>query len=130
MKRILSLLCLLVMLSTALQAKKKQQPVAPTWPDGSRMEAWFTDTTRIDVSQLGRQWLVTDYGVRADDSLLVQTQALQRVIDQAAEQGGGVIVVPQGAGHSPLASAGCAAEGLRPHRRFPRVHDAHRGSDV
>ena len=96
MKRILSLLCLLVMLSTALQAKKKQQPVAPTWPDGTRMEAWFTDTTRIDVSQLGRQWLVTDYGVRADDSLLVQTQALQRVIDQAAEQGGGVVVIPQG----------------------------------
>lgn len=96
MKRILSLLCLLVMLSTALQAKKKQQPVAPTWPDGTCMEAWFADTTRIDVSQLGRQWLVTDYGVRGDDSLTVQTQALQRVIDQAAEQGGGVIVVPQG----------------------------------
>ena len=96
MKRILSLLCLLVMLSTALQAKKKQQPVAPSWPDGTRMEAWFTDTTRIDVSQLGRQWLVTDYGVRGDDSLTVQTQALHRVIDQAAEQGGGVIVVPQG----------------------------------
>ena len=82
MKRILSLLCLLVMLSTVLQAKKKQQPVAPTWPDGTRMEAWFTDTTRIDVSQLGRQWLVTDYGVRGDDSLTVQTQALQRVIDR------------------------------------------------
>ena len=96
MKRILSLLCLLVMLSTALQAKKKQQPVAPTWPDGTRMEAWFTDTTRIDVSQLGRQYVVTDYGVRGDDSLTVQTQAFQRVIDQAAEQGGGVIVVPQG----------------------------------
>lgn len=96
MKRILSLLCLLVMLSTALQAKKKQQPVAPTWPDGTRMEAWFTDTTHVDVCQLGRQWLVTDYGVRADDSLLVQTQALQRVIDQAAEQGGGVVVIPQG----------------------------------
>ena len=96
MKRILSLLCLLVMLSTALQAKKKQQPVAPTWPDGTRMEAWFTDTTRIDVSQLGRQYVVTDYGVRGDDSLTVQTQALQRVIDQVAEQGGGVIVVPPG----------------------------------
>ena len=96
MKRILSLLCLLVMLTTALQAKKKQQPVAPTWPDGTRMEAWFTDTTRIDVSQLGRQYAVTDYGVRGDDSLTVQTQALQRVIDQAAEQGGGVVVIPQG----------------------------------
>ena len=96
MKRILSLLCLLVMLSTALQAKKKQQPIAPTWPDGTRMEAWFTDTTRIDVSQLGRQYVVTDYGVRGDDSLTVQTQALQRVIDQVAEQGGGVIVVPPG----------------------------------
>lgn len=96
MKRILSLLCLLVMLSTALQAKKKQQPVAPTWPDGTCMEAWFTDTTRIDVSQLGRKYVVTDYGARGDDSLTVQTQALQRVIDQAAEQGGGVIVVPQG----------------------------------
>ena len=95
MKRILSL-CLLLALVVTLQAKKKQQPIAPTWPDGSRMEAWFMDTTGVDVGQLGRQYVVTDYGVRGDDSLTVQTKALQRVIDQAAEQGGGVVVIPQG----------------------------------
>ena len=39
--------------------------------------------------------MVTDYGVKKD-STLVQTLAIQYVIDRAAKQGGGVIVIPQG----------------------------------
>ena len=65
------------------------------WPDGTPVSPWFADTTRIDISTLGQQYVITDYGVVAD-STVVQTKAIQAVIDRAAADGGGVIVVPQG----------------------------------
>jgi polygalacturonase len=43
---------------------------------------------------LGERFVVTDYGVKQDSTLL-QTQALQAVIDRAAESGG-VVVIPKG----------------------------------
>ncbi len=67
-----------------------------TFPDGSKFSEWFVDTARVDISELGKRYVVTDYGVRADDSTAVQTEALQAVIDMAAEEGGGVIVIPRG----------------------------------
>ena len=90
MKRIL-LFCLWVCGCVSAQA----QGVTDVWPDGSVMDAWFRDTTKVDVAALGRRYVITDYGVR-NDSSLVQTEAIQRVIDRAASEGGGVIVVPQG----------------------------------
>lgn len=39
--------------------------------------------------------MITDYGV-LNDSNVVQTEAIQKVIDTAAANGGGVIVIPQG----------------------------------
>lgn len=66
-----------------------------TWPDGTPIDAWFSDTTRIDVKTLGRRYVVTKYGVRKDSTLL-QTEALQAVIDRAAAEGGGVVVIPKG----------------------------------
>ncbi len=65
------------------------------WPDGEVADAWFTDTTRIDIRSLGRQYVVTDYGVTLD-STTIQTRALQRVIDRCAGDGGGVVVLPRG----------------------------------
>jgi len=94
MKKIITL-SLLIALTLALQAKKKQQ-LQLLWPDGTKMESWFTDTTRLSPENLGQQFLVTNYGVSANDSLRVQTQELQRVIDRAAESGGGVVVIPEG----------------------------------
>ena len=44
---------------------------------------------------LGKKYVVTDYGVKTD-STIIQTRALQSVIDKAAQEGGGVIVIPQG----------------------------------
>ena len=82
---------LLLMASATADAKKKQQ----LWPDGTPMDEWFADTTKVDVNALGRQYVITDYGVK-NDSTVLQTEAIQRVIDTAAEQGGGVVVVPQG----------------------------------
>ena len=66
-----------------------------SWPDGSRMDPWFTSMEKVDVAQLGRQYVLTDYGVTLD-SMVVQTNAIQQVINRCADEGGGVVVVPEG----------------------------------
>ncbi len=76
-----------------VQAKKKVKTAL--FPDGTPIPAWFSDTSRVDVTQLGKQYVVTDYGV-STDSTIVQTEALQAVIDRAAQEGGGVVVIPRG----------------------------------
>lgn len=65
------------------------------FPNGEPIPEWFNDTARIDIETLGTKYVLTDYGVKADSTLL-QTEAIQRVIDIAAERGGGVVVVPRG----------------------------------
>ena len=50
---------------------------------------------RVDVNALGRQYVLTDYGVLAG-STEVQTRQIQAVIDRCAQEGGGVVVVPTG----------------------------------
>ena len=88
------ILLLALLLAASAQAKPRQKQAL--WPDGTPLDAWFADTAKVDVASLGRQYVLTDYGVRGDDSLTVQTLAIQRVIDLAASQGGGVVVVPRG----------------------------------
>ena len=65
------------------------------FPNGEPVDAWFNDTSRIDVDKLGCKYIITDYGV-SRDSTIVQTEAIQHVIDLAAEHGGGVVVIPCG----------------------------------
>lgn len=65
------------------------------WPDGTPMDGWFGNTAKVDVKTLGRQYIVTDYGVQRD-STQVQTKAVQAVIDRASHEGGGVVVIPKG----------------------------------
>lgn len=85
----------MLLLTVAGYAKSKKKVVVDRWPDGTVMDAWFKDTTKVDMNALGRQYVITDYGVK-NDSTLVQTTAIQAIIDRAAQEGGGVIVVPQG----------------------------------
>lgn len=81
-----------LLLSPALRS----QTVKNTrFPDGTEIPAWFSDTSKVDIKKLGKQYVITDYNVRSD-STVVQTVAIQNVIDQAATAGGGVIVVPKG----------------------------------
>lgn len=68
---------------------------ADNWPDGTPIDKWFSDTSKIALKELGRQYIVTDYGVK-NDSTIIQTEQLQSVIDKAAAEGGGVIVIPRG----------------------------------
>lgn len=42
-----------------------------------------------------KQYVVTNYGVKTD-STVINTKAIQQVIDKAAENGGGTIVIPEG----------------------------------
>ena len=86
---------LLAALTLTATAKPKAKKVAETWPDGTVMDAWFSDTTRVDISLLGKQYVLTDYGV-VSGSPQVQTSQIQAVIDRCAQEGGGVVVVPQG----------------------------------
>ncbi|WP_297064435.1 glycosyl hydrolase family 28 protein [uncultured Duncaniella sp.] len=66
-----------------------------TFPDGSAVPAWFNNTATPKVDKLGKKYVITDYGV-VNDSTIIQTPALQAVIDKAAGEGGGVIIIPEG----------------------------------
>ena len=90
-----TILFLMLLLTVAGYAKSKKKVVVERWPDGTVMDAWFKDTTKVDMNALGRQYVITDYGVK-NDSTLVQTTAIQAIIDRAAQEGGGVVVIPQG----------------------------------
>ena len=88
---ILSLLA--VVISTG--AKKKVTSQQPLWPDGSVMTEWFTDTARVDVKTLGKQYVITKYGVKNAPTIL-QTEQIQAVIDRCSNECGGVVVIPRG----------------------------------
>ena len=63
----------MLMSAVTADAKKKQS----VWPDGTAMDQWFGDTAKVDVAALGKQYVITDYGVK-NDSALLQTEAIQR----------------------------------------------------
>ena len=65
------------------------------FPDGSSISNWFLDTAKVNLSQLGHQFVITGFGAQMD-STLIQTAAIQSAIDEAARQGGGVIIIPKG----------------------------------
>ena len=90
MKSILSSLILISIILVSNPAKAQD-----LFPDGTPIPEWFRDTTPTDISTLGKQYTITDYGV-SSDSTLVQTKAIQAVIDTAFENGGGVIIIPKG----------------------------------
>ena len=65
------------------------------WPDGTPISSWFHDYSKLKLEDLGKQYIITEHGVFADSTLL-QTEKIQRIIDQASQSGGGVIIIPQG----------------------------------
>ena len=65
------------------------------FPDGTKIPNWFKDYTKIQLKDLGKKYTITDFGV-SKDSTKIQTIAIQKVIDKAAANGGGVVVIPKG----------------------------------
>ncbi len=72
-----------------------QQGKSANFPDGTKIPEWFSDSSKVSISALGKQFVITGYGASTDSSV-VQTAAIQKIIDQAHAQGGGVIVIPKG----------------------------------
>lgn len=64
------------------------------FPDGTLIPDWFYDTTIPTLDDLGKRYVLTDYNIFDDGR--VHTEEIQNLIDTAAQQGGGVIVVPAG----------------------------------
>lgn len=64
------------------------------FPDGTPIDEWFYDTRVPELRELGRQYVLTRHNILDDGR--VHTTEIQRLIDTAAEDGGGVIVVPAG----------------------------------
>lgn len=62
------------------------------FPDGTIISKWYSTVPDLKA---GKTYVITDYGVKKD-STKVQTAQIQRVIDIAAENGGGTIVIPKG----------------------------------
>ncbi|MBE6281757.1 MAG: exopolygalacturonase [Bacteroides sp.] len=92
MKRIaLLLLAVLLVLPTAFAKKKKD---IDRFPDGTEIPEWFRQTASVDIESLGKKYVLTDYEIFADGRL--HTEEIQALIDQAAANGGGVIVIPRG----------------------------------
>ena len=81
-------LLLLALIATTVSAADK-------FPDGTKVPSWFSNNEVPLLSSLGPEYVVTDYGV-SSDSTLVQTRELQAVIDRCAHDGGGVVVIPRG----------------------------------
>ena len=97
MQRTLSSLLVLLVSCSLLAApvtitKKGTQQ---RFPDGTVIEPWFLDATAPVLSDLGTTYRLDDYGI-ISSPYQVQTEAIQQLIDRAAADGGGVIVVPEG----------------------------------
>ena len=95
MKKILTLLFIMLTTGIGLDISAKEKGEQMLWPDGSAMDAFFCNTEKVDIKSLGKQYVITDYGVK-NDSTLTQTAEIQAVIDRCANEGGGVVVIPEG----------------------------------
>lgn len=64
------------------------------FPDGTPIDKWFYEFDTPTLADLGKQYILTDYNIFDDGK--VYTKEIQKVIDLAAQEGGGVLVVPAG----------------------------------
>jgi polygalacturonase len=65
------------------------------FPDGTEIPAWFHDYSKVKLTDLGKAYVITDFGAK-NESTILQTGIIQKAIDQAHAQGGGVIIIPKG----------------------------------
>ena len=66
-----------------------------SFPDGTPIPDWFYDAQPTDIGTLGKKYVISDYGA-VNDSTLLQTEKIQAAIDVAAQEGGGVVIIPRG----------------------------------
>lgn len=89
-KFVVFLLATIFVISVDAKSKKKSD----LFPDGTEIPAWFRENVPVNIDSLGKKYVLTDYGIFADGRL--HTEEIQALIDKAATDGGGVIVIPRG----------------------------------
>ena len=92
MKKIVTLLLAFVLIMPTAFAKKKKE--VDRFPDGTEIPEWFRQNEPVNVQDLGKKYVLTDYEIFADGR--IHTEEIQALIDKAATEGGGVIVIPRG----------------------------------
>lgn len=90
MKKQILIIAVAIAIATSLHSKAQER-----FPDGTPVSDWFRQIEDTDINKLGKHYRITDYGIEADSTKL-QTKKIQAVIDKAAENGGGVVIVPKG----------------------------------
>lgn len=86
------LIVAVIIASSAISLHSKAQE---RFLDGTPVSDWFRQIEQTDINKLGKHYRITEYGVIADSTKL-QTEKIQAVIDKSAENGGGVVIIPQG----------------------------------
>lgn len=86
-----TILWILIALSCQFTPLKAEE----IFPDKTPIPAWFRTIKPTNITELGKNYVITDYGVK-NDSTILQTKSIQAVIDLAAKNGGGVIIIPKG----------------------------------
>ncbi len=95
MKNILFLLLIFALTTQTISCKIPEKKTVEHFPDGTEIPQSLIDTTKINIDKLGKQLVVTDFGAVGDGKTL-NTESIQKAIDQAASKGGGVVVIPEG----------------------------------
>lgn len=80
---------------TCLLITDSQLYAQDTFPDGTTIPEWFSNTKVTSLDNQGKLFDLFENGVQ-QDSTIVQTEKIQAVIDKAAASGGGVIVLSKG----------------------------------
>lgn len=93
MKQSIILLLAVFLIIPNAFAKKKKKDV-DRFPDGTEIPAWFSEIEPVNIEKLGKKYVLTDYEIFADGR--IHTEEIQALIDEAAANGGGVIVIPRG----------------------------------
>ena len=88
--------CVLVLCMLGLfQQVFAQEKRSNLFPDGTKIPAWFMDVSKVKLENLGTPFNILDFGA-VNDSTVLQTSVIQKTIDKAHSQGGGVIIIPKG----------------------------------
>lgn len=94
MKKLMMLLLTAMLTFPVGFAAKKAKKSVDLFPDGTEIPEWFRQNDPVNIENLGKQYVLTDYEIFADGRL--HTEEIQALIDKAAANGGGVIVIPRG----------------------------------
>jgi hypothetical protein len=95
MKNILFLFVIFTITVQPISCKTPEKKTIEYFPDGTEIPQSLLDTTKINIDKLGVQLVVTEFGA-VGDGLTLNTEFIQKAIDEAASKGGGVVVIPEG----------------------------------